>query len=183
MDEGHIIDSRDRGVGYELLLSKLRSKMDYNSRILFLSAVISDQNAADFAEWLCGNRSSVARSEWRPARRLVGVFNTNRNRLTYPLDTGPGGFQSPFVLGVIEERDYLDYTPTRRQKAVRFPGKSKGEVTAELALKFSVEGPVVVFTTQPRWAESCGRAISRALRLRRQTTGSRHSQSVPRSGR
>ena len=172
LDEGHIIDSKDRGIGYELLLTRLRKTMADDSRILFLSAVISDDNAADFAEWLCGNRASVATSNWRPARRLVGIYNANRNRITYPLDTNPVGLQSPFVLGVIEEREYQDYTPRqRRPKMVAFPSKSKGEITAELALKFSEEGPVIVFTTQPRWAESCARAISRALQLRRQTEG------------
>ena len=173
LDEGHIIDSKDRGIGYELLLTRLRQTMPDDSRILFLSAVISNDNAADFAEWLCRDRMAVATSDWRPARRLVGVYNANRNRITYPLDaTDSGGSQSPFVPRLIEKRDYRAFTlKQRREKWVTFPGTSKGEITAELALKFSSEGPVVVFTTQPRWAESCARAISRALQLRRQTEG------------
>lgn len=44
-------------------------------------------------------------------------------------------------------------------------------MTAELAVRFASEGPVIVFTTQPRWAESCATAILRALQLRRQTQG------------
>ena len=173
LDEGHIIDSKDRGVGYELLLTRLRQAMPGESKFLFLSAVISDDNAADFAEWLCGDREAVAASNWRPARHLVGIYNANRNRITYPLDdAGSGGYQWPFVPGVIESREYLDFTPKqRREKLVQFPGKSKADITAELAIKFSAEGPVIVFTTQPRWAESGARAISRALQLRRQTKG------------
>ena len=173
LDEGHIIDSKNRGIGYELLLTRLRQTMPDDSRILFLSAVISDGNAADFAEWLCKDRTAVATSDWRPARQLIGIYDANRNRITYSHDDATsGGFQSPFVPGVIERREYRDFTPKhRREKWVPFPGKSKGEITAELALKFSLEGPVVVFTTQPRWAESCARAISRALQLRRNTEG------------
>ena len=172
LDEGHIIDSKDRGIGYEILLTRLRQTMPDDSRILFLSAVISDDNAADFAEWLCKDRTAVAASAWRPARRLVGVYNANTNRIDYlPDEAGSVGFQSPFVLRVIERREYRDFTPTRREKSVLFPTKSKGDITAELALKFASEGPVVVFTTQPRWAESCARVISRGLQLRRQTAG------------
>ena len=173
LDEGHIIDSKDRGIGYEILLTRLRQSMPDDSRILFLSAVISNENAADFAEWLCGNREAVAASDWRPARRLVGVYNAYTNQITYPVDdVSSGGFQSQFVPRVIERREYRDFTQKqRREKSVLFPETSKGDITAELALKFASEGPVVVFTTQPRWAESCARAISRALQLRRQTDG------------
>ena len=173
LDEGHIIDSKDRGIGYELLLTRLRQTMPDDSRILFLSAVISNENAADFAEWLCRDRTAVATSDWRPARNLVGVYNSNSNRITYsPGDDTSDGLQSPFVPRLIEKREYRDFTlRQRREKWVSFPGTSKGEITADLALKFSSEGPVVVFTTQPRWAESCARAISRALQLRRQTEG------------
>ena len=82
LDEGHIIDSEDRGIGYELLLTRLRQTMPDDSRILFLSAVISNENAADFAEWLCKDRTAVATSDWRPARNLVGVYNANSNQIT-----------------------------------------------------------------------------------------------------
>ena len=173
LDEGHIIDSKDRGIGYELLLTRLRQTMPDDSRFLFLSAVISDENAADFAEWLCLDRGAVATSDWRPARRLIGVYNGTTNQITYPLENASvAGFQSPFVPRVIEKREYRDFTRVqRREKSVLFPGASKGDITAELALKFSSEGPVVVFTTQPRWAESSARAISYALQLKRQTEG------------
>ena len=173
LDEGHIIDSNDRGIGYEILLTRLRQHLPDDARFLFLSAVISDQNAADFAEWLCGDAGAVASSEWRPAQRFDGIFNATTNQIVYPFDRADtGGFQAPFVPRVVEPRTYMDYTlKTRRPKDVQFPSNSKGEVTAELAVRFASEGPVIVFTTQPRWAESCATAILRALQLRRQTQG------------
>ena len=173
LDEGQIIDSNDRGIGYELLLTRLRQRLPGDARFLFLSAVISDGNAADFAEWLCGDRGAVATSEWRPAQRFDGIFNATTNQILYPFDhADTGGFQAPFVPRVVEPRTYLDYTlKTRRPKDVQFPSNSRGEVTAELAVRFASEGPVIVFTTQPRWAESCATAIQRALQLRRQTQG------------
>ena len=173
LDEGHIIDSNDRGIGYEILLTRLRHHLPIEARFLFLSAVISNDNAADFAEWLCGDRGAVALSEWRPAQRFDGIFNAATNQIVYPFDRAEsGGFPAPFVPRVVEPRTYRDYTPkTRSPKDVQFPSNSKGEVTAELAVRFASEGPVIVFTTQPRWAESCATAILRALQLRRQTQG------------
>ncbi|PKN82956.1 MAG: hypothetical protein CVU47_01310 [Chloroflexi bacterium HGW-Chloroflexi-9] len=172
LDEGHIIDSRDRGVGYELLLTRLQSRLLQDARILFLSAVISDENAADFAEWLCGDRSAVAATDWRPARQLVGVFNAQLNRIDYPLERATEGVQAPFVPRPISVSQYTDFTPKqRRPKQVPFPTNSKGDLTAELALKFADEGPVLIFTTQPRWAESTAQVVARGLQLRRQTEG------------
>ena len=173
LDEGHIIDSKGRGIGYELLLTRLRDVIPNDSGFLFLSAVISRDNAEDFAQWLCRRREAVVTSDWRPARQLVGIYNAQANRIDYPLDrVDATGNQVPFVPNVIEQREYRDYTPKQRKpKSVTFPERAKGDITAELALKFSSEGPVVVFTTQPAWAESCARSISRALLLRRQTDG------------
>lgn len=173
LDEGQIIDSNDRGIGYEILLTRLRQRLPNDARFLFLSAVISDESAADFAEWLCGDSGAVASSEWRPAQRFDGIFNAATNRIEYPFELADtGGFQAPFVPRVVEPRTYRDYTPrAQRPREVQFPSNSKGEVTAELAVRFASEGPVIVFTTQPRWAESCAMAIQRALQLRRQTHG------------
>ena len=173
LDEGHIIDSNDRGIGYEILLTRLRQHLPDGARFLFLSAVISDENAADFAEWLCGDPGAVASSEWRPAQRLDGIFNATTNQIVYPFDRADtGGFPAPFVPRVVEPRTYRDYTPkTQSPKEVQFPSNSKRDVTAELAVRFASEGPVIVFTTQPRWAESCAAGIQRALQLRRQTRG------------
>lgn len=172
LDEGHIIDSRDRGIGYELLLTRLRARMPDDARTLFLSAVVSDENAADFAEWLCYDRNAVGSSDWRPARQLVGVYNAQRNMINYPLETAIAGVQAPFVPRAVTPTEYVDYTPKqRRPKQVQFPSNTKGEITAELALKFADEGPVLIFTTQPRWAESTAQVVERGLKLRRQTEG------------
>ena len=120
-----------------------------------------------------GDRGAVATSEWRPAQRFDGIFTATTNQIVYPFDRADtGGFQAPFVPRVVEPRTYMDYTlKTRRPKDVQFPSNTRGEVTAELAVRFASEGPVIVFTTQPRWAESCATAIQRALQLRRQTQG------------
>ena len=171
LDEGHVIEDRDRGVGYELLLTKLRHHILPESKVLFVSAVISPNNAADFAEWLCADRKALIESEWRPTRQLIGIYDAQRDRISYPLERAVAGAPAPFVLGAATPHEYLDYTEKlRREKQVQFPKRTKGEVVAELAINFAKQGPVLVFTTSRGNAESVAQMIQRGLRLRRQTT-------------
>ena len=171
LDEGHVIEDRDRGVGYELLLTKLRHHVLPQSKVLFVSAVISSDNAADFAEWLCSDRQALIESEWRPTRQLVGIYNAQRDRISYPLEGPVAGADSPFVIGAATPHQYIDYTPKlRREKHVRFPDRTKGEIVAELAINFAKQGPVLIFTTSRANAESVARTIQRGLQLRRQTS-------------
>ncbi len=170
LDEGHVIEDRDRGVGYELLLTKLRHHVLPDSKVLFVSAVISSENAEDFAEWLCSDRQALIESEWRPARQLIGIYNAQRDRISYPLEEPVAGAPAPFVIGAATPHNYIDYTPKlRREKVVPFPNRTKGEIVAELAINFAKQGPVLVFATSRTDAESVARTIQRGLQLRRQT--------------
>ena len=170
LDEGHIIEDRDRGVGYELLLTRLLRRTLPDARVLFISAVISSSNAADFAEWLCSDRQALIESDWRPARQLIGVYNAQRNRITYPNERSVSGARAPFVVGAATPHHYIDYTPKlRREKAVQFPRRVKGDVVAELAINFAKQGPLLVFVTSRGNAESVAQTIQRGLQLRRQT--------------
>ena len=165
-----MIEDRDRGVGYELLLTKLRHHILPQPRVLFISAVISSDNAADFAEWLCSDRQALIESEWRPARQLIGIYNSQRDRISYPEEGPVAGAAAPFVIGAATPHDYIDYTPKlRRGKIVQFPKRTKGEIVAELAINFAKQGPVLIFATSRGDAESVARTIQRGLQLRRQT--------------
>ena len=172
LDEGHVIEDRDRGVSYELLLTKLLRRVLPDAKVLFVSAVISQSNAADFAEWLCSDRRALIESEWRPARQLVGIYNAQRDRISYPLEDHVPGAPDPFVVGAAATHEYVDYTPKlRREKRVDFPKRSKGEIVAELAINFANQGPVLIFATSRGNAESVARTVQRGLLLRRQTVG------------
>ncbi len=171
LDEGHVIEDRDRGVGYELLLTKLRRHILPQAKVLFISAVISSDNAADFAEWLCLDRQALIESDWRPARQLIGIYNAQRDRISYPREGSVAGAGAPFVVGAATPHDYVAYTPKlQRKKIVQFPKRIKGEIVAELAINFAQQGPVLVFTTSRGHAESVARTIQRGLQLRRQTS-------------
>ena len=172
LDEGHVIEDRERGVGYELLLTKLRHHILPHAKVLFVSAVITSTNAADFAEWLCSGRQALIESNWRPTRQLIGIYNAALDRISYPLEDPVPGVGSPFVIGAATPQTYTDFTPKlRREKNVEFPARAKGQVVAELAINFANQGPVLVYTTSRDNAESVARTIQRGLQLRRQTDG------------
>ena len=49
-DEGHLLDDGNRGLNYELLLSRLKSEKDINRKFIFISAIIP--NIEKINEWL-----------------------------------------------------------------------------------------------------------------------------------
>jgi helicase len=58
-DEGHIIgNNNDRSSLLELLIVKLRKKLE-NTRFLFISAVMSDDDAQELSEWISGSSTNV----------------------------------------------------------------------------------------------------------------------------
>lgn len=174
LDEGHIIDDATRGARYECLLTNLRSKLGAQAQMLFISAVVQEENARDFAEWLCRSRNSLISTDWRPTRQSLGILrwsSTNATgRIDFPREAVAVGTSAPFVPQVIRQRTYRDFTPKlRKETTTQFPLPTKGDVAAELALAYAPMGPVLVFTTRPDWAESTAKAIQKALRLRSQT--------------
>ncbi|MGA9146846.1 MAG: DEAD/DEAH box helicase, partial [Candidatus Nanopelagicales bacterium] len=64
-DEGHLIDSGDRGVGLELLLTRLRHGTPSPPRVVFASAIVP--NIEEINAWLGGTKSTVVRSNFQPA--------------------------------------------------------------------------------------------------------------------
>lgn len=63
-DEGHLLDSGSRGIGLELLLSRLNARTP-TPRAIFLSAIVP--NVEEINAWLGGTDSSVVKSEYRPS--------------------------------------------------------------------------------------------------------------------
>ena len=64
-DEGHLLDSPGRGVFFELLLARFRSREDGPPRFVFVSAIVP--NIEEINSWLRGRDASVVRSDYRPA--------------------------------------------------------------------------------------------------------------------
>lgn len=71
-DEGHLLDGGGRGVGLELLLSRLRSHEGIPPRFIFISSIVP--NIEEVNAWLGGTDDSVVRSDYRPALAEFSVL-------------------------------------------------------------------------------------------------------------
>ena len=160
LDEVHIMDDENRGIKFELLLSRMKNRLP-TSRFLVMSAVVPDSTLEDFAMWLADSPDRSIKSDWRPTiqRRarfewsgMTGVIRFERNLEMPDLDA--------FIPGALQRREYSFINPdTQRRRVRQYPKSEKVDTAAELAYVFSERGPVLVFCTQPNWVESVCRAI------------------------
>ena len=64
-DEGHLLDGGSRGVGLELLLTRMRARERSVPKFVFISAIVP--NIEEVNAWLGGDNTTVVRSDYRPA--------------------------------------------------------------------------------------------------------------------
>ena len=150
-DEGHLLDSGERGVGLELLLARMRARGDGGPRAVFLSAIVP--NIEEINAWLGGTPDTVVRSEYRPALAEFAVLrSTGRNQsLTVALDMHPHELPpvrfaiSPFLSG----EDFRWLNPeTHRQNIYPFGShKTQAIAAARRALPM---GAAAVFAANKR---------------------------------
>ena len=168
LDEVHIIDDANRGIKFELLLSRLKSRVP-DCRFLVMSAVIPDETLHAFSNWLTGSSNRSVVSDWRPTIQRVARFEWQGSTgvIRFKQDQDAPNMHT-FVPKVLEAKQYRYVHPgTRRTRNPKYPKREKKEIAAELAYTFSEQGPVLVFCTQPQWVESvCSTIINRSIRLR-----------------
>jgi replicative superfamily II helicase len=168
LDEGHIVDDRRRGAKFELLLTRLRRKLK-EARFIFISAVMPQQTLEDFANWIGAGRSQVITSDWRPSiqRKAKFKWQGRTGVIRYSREEDISGLNE-FVPGVIQKVEYEYTNPTTlRVNRTIFPGSTKADAAAELAIRFSELGAVLVFCTQPNFTIAVAKAMQRALSLHR----------------
>jgi helicase len=165
IDEGHLVSDLSRGIKFEWLVTRLRRRLPA-ARFIFLSAVVPQESLADFAVWLKADRSDVITSDWRPATIRVAMFEWRQDRgfLTYE-PTDDTAILRQFVPAVVRVEDYEIVSPASgRILHRRFPDTtSKSHTAAELAIKFSEIGSVLIFCPQRNLAEAVGRALETRL--------------------
>lgn len=83
-DEGHLLDSKDRGVSLELLLSRLREHGGEGIRFVYLSAIVP--NIDEVNAWLGGTDETVVRSEYRPALAEFAVLRSEGTGVSTAVD-------------------------------------------------------------------------------------------------
>lgn len=76
-DEGHLLDGQSRGIGLELLLSRMLTRKSGAPRFVFVSAIVP--NIEEINSWLGGTADTVVRSNYRPALADFGVLRVSGN--------------------------------------------------------------------------------------------------------
>ena len=145
-DEGHLLDSKGRGLSYELLLSKFKAKESHLRRFLFISAIVP--NIKDIHKWLGGDDEGLINSRYRPSE-LRFAFLEPQSKAQYRLEFNPGS-EYPinfFVPKFLVQADfqYINESTGRRNT---HPFRSFKALAAASALKALNAGAVAIFTTQ-----------------------------------
>ena len=168
LDEGHILEDISRGAKVELLFTRLRRRLK-NARFLVASAVVSTQNLVDLSLWLKSRaadaRNDTAVTTWRPSLQQIATFSWQGNRgfvrFVDP-NAAPNAVQT-FLPGVIEKRDIVYVNRATQRRNTWHFGLDKSEIAAELSLKLSKLGPVLVYVVQPQWTLSVARTIAKLV--------------------
>ena len=145
IDEGHIIGGNDkRGLKFELLINRVK-KMFENSKLVFISGVLS--NMDDFAKWLTGHEDRFVESNWKPSDVLVGT-------LTW---TKKGSFIQYFNGELKNNLKFMGNIYDKNNSSM-FP-KNRNEALALSALKFANEGQTFIFSPVKNHIGSVANAI------------------------
>lgn len=180
IDEGHVLAELERGLRFELFVTRVLRTFK-NARLLFLSAVISEQSLDDISVWLKVGSQGKLSSEWRPTRQKVAMllWDGRKGRLQYAKDDSDDIIDQ-FVPSVIEIIDYSETSKkTGRALPRQFPDRSKAEIAAALAFKLSELGPVLIFASQRNHAEAVARAMTKRIDIERENQATIPSYFAP----
>jgi len=167
LDEVQIVHDESRGIKFEILMTRIRKRLP-RARFLLLSAVISRDLLDSLSDWLGSSRDKdILESDWRPSLQKLGLFTWRNNvgRIDYITEDEK---EEEFVPGIIAQTTYEHINPTtKRTNRPKFPTKSKSDISAELAIKLSENGPVLVFCSQKRYVNSIAKALRKRLEYNR----------------
>ncbi len=191
LDEVHIIQDKERGLKFELLLTRLKRKLS-SSRFLLLSAVVPQETLEEFARWFrASSQEDVMTSPWRPSVQRYAMFDSYQEDVLASIWHSSAQQYSLFESAV--ETGVLRYAPeqdlavlkatmppiifrqqkytytnlhTKRKNRKTFPDMtSKAQIAAELAYRFAGLGPVLVFCAAPRFVRAVANALQERLEL------------------
>ncbi len=165
VDEAHIVEDLSRGLKMDFLLTRLRRTLP-KTKFLLLSAMLADRTAAELAEWLqshaAGSTSVPISSNWRPSRQLFALTRWEGENAFLEFLDPPDKEHKAVAIDepVIRHRKLRALNEETRRIRTREMPKDKSDIAAELALRFSRLGPVLVYTSQPSWTTTIGNAIA-----------------------
>lgn len=135
LDEGHLIGPSERYVRNEIFIDHLRMiAKQSGARILLLSAVLP--NPEQLAEWIGGDPTAVAASDWRPSAERFGFLRWQGDRVRIEWLGKVRSFNPSFVTA----------SPLGFGRRKRLFPANKAEAIAAAAVTMSAIGPVMIFT-------------------------------------
>ena len=163
-DEGHLIDDRNRGLSYELLLSRLKTKTE--KRFIFLSAIIP--NIQIINNWLGGTDKTVIKSNYRPTQIEYSILKPiKKNPKNFYLDVNPTKEQPTnyqlYKILVSEDFQYIN-ADTGRKNTHGYKN-SHALKSIGLALKSIGSGSVAIFTPHKRGNTGVESIVKKAVEL------------------
>lgn len=148
-DEGHLIDDNNRGLSYELLLSKFKSPdINNHKRFIFLSAIIP--NIEEINEWLDGDNNTLITSEYRPTHLEYAFLKpmSNKNFLldVNPLEKRPYNYQ---LYNFLTKSDFK-FLNNKTNNINTYSHNSKKSRSVATSLKSMITGTVALFSPQKK---------------------------------
>lgn len=149
-DEGHLLDSPARGLGYELLLARLKGTNTEDKRFIFLSAIIS--NIGEINEWLGGTDSTLISTNYKPTEVEFAFLDLSHTGTSYQLIFNPTKeFPEKYILSNFITHEDLQYKDLKTGKLKTYKDMdSMSNITRSVvtALKFITAGQVALFVPQ-----------------------------------
>ncbi|RQX00501.1 DEAD/DEAH box helicase [Micromonospora inaquosa] len=145
-DEGHLLDEGARGVGLELLLTRLRRRELLRPRMVFISAIVP--NIEEINAWLGGRDETVVKSSFRPAEVEYAVLRPagSGRRLAVGLQMQPVAttLQAHTLPGFLQAADF-EYRNSTTGRTNTYPFSSIKTQAIATARKSLALGTVAVF--------------------------------------
>jgi len=159
IDEGHLLDNDERGLRLEILLYRLKTKFGF--QMLFISAVIP--NGSEIAEWLGKGKINELERKWKPTKLRQGIFYWDKNwrgRIRY--------IDEEIEIYTSIQREIIQThhknNPNILLKNPRWYPETKYEIAIELATRYSVATPTIIFTAVRSHVDSIAKSLSKKLK-------------------
>ncbi len=152
IDEGHLLGANERNIRNESFINHIKDFATKNQiRVVLLSAVLP--NADELAEWITGDSSLVAKSEWKPSLERTGLllWDGEDVRLEWNSDGSP--FNPNFI-----RKHPLGFG--RRRNG--FPN-DKTEAVAATAVRLANSGTVMIFSAKANSITNIAGAVLLAM--------------------
>lgn len=154
-DEGQLLDSLNRGVNYELLLSRIKRRGI--ARFLFISAIIP--NIEDVNTWLGGGREEVGDSIYRPCEIKLAYAERNGRDINLKVLNSDYQHEKYTIEGFLTRKENVNV-------AIGTPAT----LSVALGLKSANAGSTLIFTYSKGGKRGCqvvGNKLVEVLNLHR----------------